>query len=141
MPIKSPELPAGLTVAQWYPKLVEKLVANHRKLPDHRMQMAIWYDTDHRKDIHLFEVLADFPHYDVPSRFYSARFDSSFDLLMPTGGHLDLTMTGPEELEEALTGRYPQLARLRKAFARNAVRVMYRAPSMRRLLGKLRSAG
>ena len=140
MPTQSSELPAGLTVAQWYPKLVEKLVASHRKLPDHRLQLAIWFEMDHRKDIHLFEVLSDFPPYDEPSKFFTSRFDSSFDLLMPTGGHLEMIMTGPGELRDALTKRYPQLTRLRKAFQRNAARVIYCAPSMKRLVRELKSA-
>jgi len=138
MPTQSSKLPAGLTVAQWYPKLVEKLVASHRKLPDHRLQLAIWFDMDHRKDIHLFEVLEDFPYYDEPGKLFTSRFDSGFDLLMPTGGKLELIMTSPEELRIALTKRYPQLTRLRKAFQRDSARVIYCAAPLRRLAEELK---
>jgi hypothetical protein len=140
MPIQSPGLPAGLTVGQLYPKLLEQIVESHRKLQDHRLQLAVWFDTDHRKDFHLFEVLGDFPPYDEPSKFYTSRFESNFGFLIPTGGSLELIMTSTEELREALTKRYPQLTRLRKAFGRNAARVIYCAPSMKRLLEDLKSA-
>jgi hypothetical protein len=140
MPAQMPGLPAGLTVAQWYPKQVEQLVASHRKLPDHPLELAIWFDTDHRKDIHLFEVLGNFPRYDEPSRFYTSKFESNFGFPMPTGGSLELIITGPEEFGDAFTKRYPQLTRLRKAFDRNAARVMYCAPSMKRLVKELKRA-
>ena len=142
MPIQSPPLPAGLTVAQWYPKQVEQLVASHRKMPDHRLELAIWFDTDHRKDVHLLEVLDGFPRYDEPSKLFVSEFDSTFTFPMPTGGRLTLILTSPNELRDALTKRYSQVARLQKAFARNAACVVYKAPSLKikRLVEDLKRA-
>jgi hypothetical protein len=131
MPTQSPDLPAGLTVAQWYPQQVEQLIASHRKLPDHRLELAIWFDTDSRKDVHLLEVLANFPRSENPTKFYTSEFDSGLAFPMPAGGRLMLIMTNGDELREALTKRHPQVARLRKAFVRNAAHVVYRSSSPR----------
>ncbi len=133
----------GRTVAMfpWYPEQMKNLVASHAKLKEHPLQLAIWYDTDHPKNLCLLEVLKGFPSDESESELYTSKFTSTSEFLIADGGELVLTLSGPKKMELALEKRTPLVRRIRASFKRKTAKVMFQpstAPT-KRILRNLRN--
>ncbi|MGB8355103.1 MAG: hypothetical protein WCD79_14495 [Chthoniobacteraceae bacterium] len=128
------------TLEQFYGPQVKQLVESHRKIKQFPLKLAIWFDLDKGRDIHLFEVVDDYPHSEERQKFFSTKFQSTISFPMPQGGYLELIITSPDEVQDALGKSYKQLANLRNAFRRNAARVIYCSPTSKELLQLLKSA-
>jgi hypothetical protein len=133
-----PGLPGGLTVGEFYQQAVHDLVQSHRRLKEHPLQLAVWYDTDDRSDIRLLEVLGKFPPYDELGELFTTEFASSAQFPIHGGGRLVLTLTSADELRDALAKGYSLTQRVRRAFARHRAEVVFWTPSARGLLRALR---
>lgn len=139
--VKKAGLPGGFTVGTFplYPEQVKRLVESHKKLKEHPLYLAVWYDLDDPKDIRLLEAVGNFPPYDEQGELFTTEFESTREFLIAAGGRLILTLADPEELRRAISERYPLVRRVQEAFARGAAKSLYCAPAVRDILRKLQS--
>jgi hypothetical protein len=138
MKTRTMALPNDVTVGEFYPKQVKALVETHRKLRDHPLYLALWYDTDDTADVHLLEVLGNFPHEEERGKLYTVEFESSLAFPLVTPGRLFLTLADPAEVRAAIRDEYRQISHVREAFARGAADVIYCASTARDILKSLK---
>jgi hypothetical protein len=88
-------------------RAVKQLLAAHRQRVDQPLVLAIRFNGDVAEDIHLLEVLENFPGEDEDELF-ETDFEPSADLVML--GKLHLVLASPGQMRTALNRRDPLVA-------------------------------
>ena len=118
-------------VDQHYERAVKDLVDAHAKLASEPLVLAAWFRRGEGLDVHLLEVIEDFPGADTDPPF-AADFGPSGAVRIL--GTLYLTLLGPGQLRHALRQAKARpgtkIAKLFGAVRRDG-QVVYRAPSPR----------
>ena len=124
-----------------YPQKMKSLVRSHAELKENPLQLAIWYDTDHPKDLFLMEILGGFPSHEDEKEPFTTRFNSTSEFLIANNGELVLTLLGPEETEREIEQVSALVKRIREAFKRKTARVMFQpsTTATKRILRKLKN--
>ena len=134
-------LPGGLTVGTFpiYREQVRNLIESHKKLEDHQLLLAIWFDKGNDKDIKILEVLKGFPSYDTPMELFTTHFDSTREFLIAAGGKLILSLTGPEDMEKALEQDFLVIQKIKTSFAEGQAEVLYESETMGAIVERLKN--
>jgi hypothetical protein len=119
---------------------VERLVDEHRQLRDEPLLLAAYFEPARSPgDVFLFEVIDGFGagSIDEDRKLFEVAYASTPSFPLPSGHHLHLILTNPEELEVAYRQGWPSLDEVRAAVrAGNSVTV-FSDPSRPDLEGKI----
>jgi hypothetical protein len=91
-------------------RAVRKLVDAHAENRDDRLLLAVRYGLEDEKNIHLLEVLEEFPG-PADDRPYTTEFEATPDLIIE--GKLYLTLASPAQLRAAIERNDPLIVDVR----------------------------
>jgi hypothetical protein len=111
-------------------KDIKKLVAEHKKIKDEPLLLAIYYQPRRDpQDIFLFEVIDNFGRGAVSDEkeFFEVTYGSTSGFLMESGQRLHLILTNPEEFALAVNKAWPQVRELQDARADSQYEVIFKS--------------
>lgn len=133
-----------LTIAAYpdFEAQVRDLVAQHRQLKDQRLRLAVYFAPPARKkrDIFLLEVIEGFggDEVDPEQKLFEFGYGSTPGLPLPVETTLQMVLTNPRELDEAVSGNWKGVRELRAARKAGRATLIYADPVGRKLWDKLR---
>jgi hypothetical protein len=98
-------------VKQMHESAVRELVDAHRKRKDEPLLLAVRYEIEDLADIHLLEVLDEFPGGDADALMIT-EFEPSAQLRVL--GKLHLALGSPAQVEAAVLRKDPVITRVKK---------------------------
>ena len=98
---------------------VRELVRQHRELRPKALRLAVYFAPPRRKkrDLFLFEVIDGFGNDEVDAgrKLFEFSYGSTPGLPLPEGSKLQMVLTNPKELDEAIHEEWKAIQELRAA--------------------------
>ena len=115
-----------------YESQTKRLVESHLALEDEPLLLALYYAQDaDSEDVYLFEVIENFGAGDISEdkELFEVTFGSSEGFPLPSGRHLHLILTNPDELKAAFANKWEGVEAIRSAIWRGNFRSLYSHPT------------
>jgi hypothetical protein len=119
-----------------YAEELRGLVAQHRKISDEPLLLAIYYKPGREEeDVFLFEVIGDFGAgaIDEDRELFEVTYASSTAFSLEAGQRLHLVLTNPQEYEVAVQQGWKHVQELREAIKSGDFQVLYSDPGCPKL--------
>lgn len=119
---------------------VERLVAQHRRLKDQTLLLALYYARpDAPEDVFLLEVVSPFGHNEVGDDpdLFEIEYGSTDGFPLPPGHRLHILLVNPIEFKAAVQGEWPALRPLLDAVQQGRFHVLYAEAAGEALLTSL----
>jgi len=133
------------TVIETYPDFEEQvrdLVEQHRKLKNGRLHLAVYFAPARRekRDIYLFEVIDGFGggQIDPDEKLFEFAYGSTPGFPLPDGTSLQMMVTHPEELDEAVNNHWRGLEVVREARKLGRATLIYADAKGKKLWEKIK---
>jgi hypothetical protein len=134
-----------LATVEKYPDFepqVKKLVAQHRTQWNKQLHLAVYFAPPKRpkRDVYLFEIIDGFGggHVDPDQKLFRFAYGSTPGFPLPTGTSLQMVITNPNELDEALRDNWKRIEEIRAARKIGKATVIYSDVIGRKLWNKIK---
>lgn len=120
---------------------VRDLVAQHRKLKDQRLRLAVYFAPRRAKrDIFLFEVIDGFggDAIDPDAKLFAFGYGSTPGFPLPSGTSLRMVLTSPKEFHHAIVHDWKSVQELRAARDAGHAMIIHQDASGKRLWSLLK---
>ena len=110
---------------------VERLIDEHKNLRDEPLLLAVLFEPDrHPGDIFLLEVIDGFGSgmIDQDKKLFEVSYSSTASFPLPSGRHLRLVLTSPQEFEIANQEHWASIEEVRHALRAGSAQVLFCAP-------------
>jgi len=128
-----------------YPDLerqVKRLVAQHRTQWNKQLHLAVYFAPPKRpkRDVYLFEIIDGFGggHVDPDQKLFRFAYGSTPGFPLPPGASLQMVVTNPSELDEAVRDNWKRIDEIRAARQTGKATVIYTDAIGRKLWNKIK---
>ena len=113
-------------VNEVYAESMKALVASHRKIKGQVLHLAIWYKTDERRNLHLFEIVEGFPPGNGDPTLFTVESPGSEKFPIARPGKLYLTLINPAEAITAFEHAWHGTQDIRSSLQQGDVTVLFK---------------
>ena len=128
---------APTRVEEAYAERMKELVASHRHAKGQTLRLAVWYKTDHPKNLYLFEIVDGFPNGNDDSELFTVEFGGSDKFPIARQGKLYLSLINSNEASIAFKESWRGASDIRAALQRGNFTLLFQDKRGAQLLNQI----